>query len=77
VQSEWIDVLSQRGDDERHALTHQPGDEADVAAEVVELGDAGNLQALGVLQRSCQLRPFRLSASAPLPFRSLCIRLQW
>ena len=40
MQSEWIDVLSQRGDDERHALTYQPGNEADVAAEAVELGDA-------------------------------------
>jgi hypothetical protein len=40
VQSEWIDVLSQRSDDERHALTYQPSNEADVAAEAVELGDA-------------------------------------
>ena len=33
-----------------NTLAHQAGDEADVAAEAVELGDAnGNLQALRVL----------------------------
>jgi len=50
VQGERVDILAQRGDDERHTLAHQAGDEADVAAEAVELGDAhGNLQTLRVL----------------------------
>ena len=41
VKRERIDILAERGDDERHPLRHQPGDEADVAADqAVELGDA-------------------------------------
>ena len=39
VQDERIDVPAQRADDERHPLRHQAGDERDVAAEPVELGD--------------------------------------
>src|SRR5262245_24946434 len=56
MQREWIHVLAERGDDERHPLRHQSGDERDVAGKPVELGH-GNL-ALGLLR--CLQRRFQL-----------------
>ena len=74
MQRERVDVAAQRGDDERHPLRHQAGDERDVAAQPVELGD-GDL-ALGLLrrlQRGLQLRPAveRIGALAGLDLGEL------
>ena len=58
MQGERVDVAAERGDDERHPLRHQAGDERDVAAEPVELGDGDlTLGLLRRLQRRLQFGP--------------------
>lgn len=42
VQGERIDIASQRADDEGNTLRHQAGDEYDIAAQTVELGDGNS-----------------------------------
>ena len=39
VQNERIDVRTEFGDDERHAMRHQAGNEMDIAGKPIELGD--------------------------------------
>ena len=57
VQHEGIGIGAKLGDDERHALRHQPGDEGDIAGEPVELGDDdGALADSGRGQRGGELR---------------------
>ena len=58
VQHERIGVAAEFGDDERHALRHQAGDERDVARQPVQLRDQdAALRGLGRSQRGCELRP--------------------
>ena len=54
VQHERIDVPAQRGNDERHLLRHQAGDECDIPRQSVELGHGDG--SLGLLRRlQCRL----------------------
>ena len=58
VEHEGIRVDPELGDDERHLLHHQPGDEGNVSGQSVELGDDD--RALGRAssgEGGCQLRP--------------------
>ena len=58
MQHEGIHVGAEFGDHERHPLRHQPGDEMDVAAQSVELGDQhGAAVAPRGRQRGGELRP--------------------
>ena len=58
VQHERVGVAAEFGDDERHALGHQAGDERDIAREPVELRDQdAALRGLGRGQRGGELRP--------------------
>jgi hypothetical protein len=54
VQHEGICIRAQLGDDKRHPLRHQPGDEA-TSREAVELGDDDG--ALGDLASGERLKP--------------------
>ena len=40
MQRKRINAATERADDERHALRHQPGNEGDVAAQPIQLGDS-------------------------------------
>ena len=58
VQHERVGVAAEFGDDERHALRHQAGDERDIAGEAVQLRDQdAAFRGLGGGQRGCELRP--------------------
>ena len=58
VQHERIGIAAQFGDDERHALGHQAGDERDIARQAVELGNQhAAFGAAGCSQRGGKLRP--------------------
>jgi hypothetical protein len=58
MQHEWIGIAAQLGDDERHALGHQAGNERDVTGKPIEFGHQdGAFGRSGSRQRGCQLRP--------------------
>ena len=67
VQHERIDVPAQRGDDERHPLRHQAGDERDVTAEPVELRHGDFALAFFAAFSAAFSCGRRSSASLPLP----------
>ena len=63
-----IGIAAEFGDDERHALRHQAGNERDIARQPVELGDqdAAFAPALAAARAAASCGR-RSSASAPLP----------
>src|SRR5262249_31673538 len=65
MQDEGVHVRAKLGDNEWHPLCHQAGDEMDVAAQTIELGDGnGATTAASLGERGGKLWS---SASAPLP----------
>jgi hypothetical protein len=58
VEHERVGIDAELGDDERHALCHQIGDEGDVAGEPVEFGDDHRAAlAAGRREGTCEPRP--------------------
>jgi hypothetical protein len=57
VQHERVGVGSEFGDDERHPLSHEAGDERHVAGQAIELGDDNGALAITCGRKGCsQLR---------------------
>ena len=65
MQDEWVNVSAKLGDDELHALSHEPRDEMNVTAEAIELGHHDWAFATPRLREGCgELRPAIESISA-------------
>jgi hypothetical protein len=57
VQHEGVRIYAQLGDDERHTLAHEPGDEGHVPRQAIQLGNHdGALALAGVREGSRELR---------------------
>jgi hypothetical protein len=79
VQDERVHIRTKLGDYEWHSLCHQAGDEMDVAAQTVELGDGnGATTAASLGERGGKLRSAlkRVRALAGLYFDELSDNLE-